>query len=114
MIFAPSVSRSFVLDTDLCCGFVLQQALCGPPQDTEIGIAVNFSWTTLVFAKRHVRLPVQIILYASEPPPHSQCRSQITSGTECNTEPPCVPLAVCDIVQRSDPAEQKLFKHCRS
>ena len=62
--FIQGGCESCVVDAYLACQFVLQQAACRASHDAEVRVRMTFANTALVFLKRHVELPVQMVLNA--------------------------------------------------
>ena len=56
--------EAFVFDSEFLCVVVFEQAQSGSAEQAEVGGRVTFAETGLVFLKRHVQLPMQLVLDA--------------------------------------------------
>ena len=61
VVFVECGGEAFVLDADLRCPFVLQQAQCLSTKQAEVGICVAFLNAALVFSECDIQLPVKIV-----------------------------------------------------
>lgn len=61
VLLVPCGEESFVLDSDACGFFVLEHTESEAADEAEVGVGVTFADAALVFAERHVELPVQAV-----------------------------------------------------